>query len=226
MNIQLVVFDLAGTTVKDDDGVNICFRGALSAVGVEAERDVVNAMMGLPKPLAIRKLLEAANREDLFDQIDEIHNDFSERMIQFYRTDASVVEIEGTSDVFRQLKKAGIKIAVNTGFHRKITEVLLERLGWEHEGLIDTHISSDEVEQGRPAPNMIREIMNRLHIDDSQTIAKIGDTPADLEEGNNAGCGLVIGVTEGTHSREQLSSYPHTHLIDTVRDLPLVLRTT
>lgn len=224
MNIQLVVFDLAGTTVKDEDGVNTCFRGALSAVGVEAERDTVNAMMGLPKPLAIRKLLEAANRGDLFGQIEQIHNDFSERMIQFYRTDPSVVEIEGTSDVFRQLKKAGIKIAVNTGFHQKITSVLLDRLGWEHEGLIDTHISSDEVEQGRPAPDMIREIMKRLNIVDSQTVAKIGDTPADLEEGTNANCGLIIGVTEGTHSREQLSPYPHTHLVENVRAIPGLLK--
>jgi phosphoglycolate phosphatase len=44
-----------------------------------------------------------------------------------------------------------------------------------------------------------------------------------LLEGHNAGCGLVIGVTEGTHTRAQLEPFPHTHLIGTVAELPALL---
>ena len=51
----------------------------------------------------------------------------------------------------------------------------------------------------------------------------MGDTPVDLEEGTNAGCGRVIGVTRGTHTRAQLLPYPHTDLIETVADLPRLL---
>ena len=54
-------------------------------------------------------------------------------------------------------------------------------------------------------------------------VAKVGDTPADLEEGRNAGCGLIVGVTQGTHHRRDLEVYPHTHLIDTISDIPQVL---
>jgi len=79
------------------------------------------------------------------------------------------------------------------------------------------------VPRGRPHPDMIQLLMSRFEIRDPKEVAKVGDTPADLEEGTNAGCGLVIGVTQGTHSRTQLEEYPHTHLIDSVADLFQVL---
>ena len=34
--IELVVFDMAGTTVHDEDGVNRCIRGALQTFGLAA----------------------------------------------------------------------------------------------------------------------------------------------------------------------------------------------
>ncbi len=125
--------------------------------------------------------------------------------------------------MFRTLKEAGIKVALNTGFNRAITQVILDRLDWSGSPLIDATICSDEVPRGRPHPDMIRELMRRLGIVDPAGVAKVGDTPADLQEGRNAGCGLIIGVTEGTHSREQLECHPHTHLVDSVKELPALL---
>jgi phosphoglycolate phosphatase-like HAD superfamily hydrolase len=57
----------------------------------------------------------------------------------------------------------------------------------------------------------------------AEEVAKVGDTPADLEEGHHAGCGLVIGVAQGTHTREQLAAFAHTHLIGSVAELPAIL---
>jgi phosphoglycolate phosphatase-like HAD superfamily hydrolase len=42
-------------------------------------------------------------------------------------------------------------------------------------------------------------------------------------QGKIAGCGLVVGVTQGTHTREQLEAQPHTQLIASVRELPALL---
>ena len=54
MNIELVVFDMAGTTVNDDDGVNRSVRAALAEVGLAVTPEAVNEVMGIPKPLALR----------------------------------------------------------------------------------------------------------------------------------------------------------------------------
>ncbi len=57
-DIELVVFDMAGTTVCDDDSVNRCLREALAAAGLAVAPAAVNAVMGLPKPQAISILIE------------------------------------------------------------------------------------------------------------------------------------------------------------------------
>jgi len=223
--IGLVVFDMAGTTVNDEDSVSRCLQAALGAVGVAVTIADVNEVMGIAKPEAIRVLVgKMQDRQELAGQVDEIHRDFVARAIRFYETDPSVHEVPGASQVFGTLKEAGIKVALNTGFNRAITQVILDRLVWSDSPLIDATICSDEVPRGRPHPDMIRQLMRRLEIVDPASVAKIGDTPADLQEGRNAGCGLIIGVTEGTHSREELESHPHTYLIDSVKELPALLR--
>jgi phosphonatase-like hydrolase len=222
--IDLVVFDMAGTTVNDEDSVNRCLRDALAAAGLVVEAAEVNRVMGLSKPRAIAMLVERlGRRNELADRLEEIHRDFVQRSLAFYRNDPSVREISGATRVFERLQRAGVRVALNTGFDRSITGAILDRLGWRGNSLIDATVSSDEVGRGRPHPDMIFELMRRLRVDDPKRVAKVGDTPADLEEGHTAGCGLVIGVTKGTHRRDELERYPHTHLIDTVADIPDVL---
>src|SRR5262249_53550028 len=96
-------------------------------------------------------------------------------------------------------------------------------LGWNDPQLVNLTVTSDEVARGRPHPDMIEYAMRQLGVADAQRVAKVGDTPADLEEGSRAGCGLVSGVTAGTHTVDQLRASPHTHLIATIAELPELL---
>jgi phosphonatase-like hydrolase len=227
VDIELAVFDMAGTTVLDRDGVNGCFRAVLAEAGLEVSPEAVNEVMGLPKLEAVQKLIGRTNLGDHMKwPVNTIHEAFVARMIHFYKTDPAVCEVPGTTATFVTLKRAGIKIALNTGFSRDIAQVIIDRLGWQQKGLIDASITSDEVTHGRPHPDMIWELMINLRLNDPLKIAKIGDTPVDLQEGENAGCGWLIGVTSGSHTREQLAAWPNTHLIDSVADLPRVLGVT
>jgi phosphoglycolate phosphatase-like HAD superfamily hydrolase len=70
---------------------------------------------------------------------------------------------------------------------------------------------------------MIHTLMKQLAVTDVQQVAKIGDTSVDLQEGTNVGCRYVIGVTTGAFTREQLLPYPHTHIVDSVRDVPAII---
>jgi phosphonatase-like hydrolase len=223
MDILLVVFDMAGTTINDDDGVNRCLRAALEQVSLAVSRDAVNRVMGIPKPEALRQLIAGHERPELLGQLDAIHGDFVRRMIDFYRTDTSVHEIAGAGETFRRLRAAGMKVALDTGFTRDIVDVVLTRLGWNDRKLVDATVTSDEVQRGRPHADMIEKAMRDLGVKDAKRVAKVGDTPSDLQEGAAAGCGMVIGVTGGSHTAEQLRPFPHTHLIGTVAELPALL---
>ncbi|MFQ3651452.1 MAG: phosphonatase-like hydrolase [Gemmataceae bacterium] len=223
MTLELVVLDLAGTTVHDPDAVGVAFRGALAAVGVTAQAEAVTAVMGLPKPQAVRLLLTRAGRTPSEAEVQAVHDDFVTRMKQYYATSPEVREIDGAHELIRSLRVAGLRVALNTGFSREITDILLTRLNWHPPTGCDAVVCSDEVARGRPYPDMIHELMRRLNVSDPKKVAKVGDTAADLGEGTAAGCGLVIGVTTGTHTAEQLRGHPHTHLADSLAEVQRIL---
>jgi phosphonatase-like hydrolase len=229
--IRLAVFDIAGTTVHDGDAVNVSFANALGAAGVERSRDEINAVMGLAKPRAIDLLLDpmpadapapaatgAEARAARKARIEAIHRDFADRMIAHYNKSPAVREIDGAADVFKALKSAGVRVALDTGFDRRIANAVLRRMRWIALGLVDVTVTSDEVIDGRPAPDMIFRAMTLAGVGRAEDVAKVGDTPSDLHEGTNAGCGTVVGFTGGTHTHDELAGAPHTHLIANLRD--------
>ncbi len=224
MPIRLTVFDVAGTTILDDDAVIDAVESTLGAGGVHVERPAIKAVMGVPKPLAIRQLIAAdptVPRRDIDRRADEMHAAFVEQLLDRYRTDPMIRAVPDTVQVFRKLRHAGIRVALDTGFNREVLDVLLTRLGWSRE-IVGVTVASDEVDKGRPYPHMIHRAMQLAGIDDPDVVAKIGDTPADLEQGRAARCGLVVGVTYGTHSRAELERF-EVPLIDRLMDiLPLV----
>src|SRR5580698_5265618 len=86
MQVSLVVFDIAGTTVEDLDGVGGSLKAALTADEVPWKSETVNSVMGIPKPLAIRHLLESSGIVPNDHRIGAIHRDFQARMIAFYQS--------------------------------------------------------------------------------------------------------------------------------------------
>ena len=54
--IKLIVFDIAGTTVRDNDEVLHCFRAACRQTGITAPDTRLNALMGVSK-LEVFKIL-------------------------------------------------------------------------------------------------------------------------------------------------------------------------
>ena len=223
--IRLVVFDMAGTTVFDRGNVADAFQQAFRANGLEVGKEKIKTVMGWRKKDAIKKLLEQFYPEHANAiNIETIHTDFINTMIRFYETDPELRAQPFTEEIFAQLRQQGIKIALNTGFTRSITDTILKRLGWVEGKQVDVVIASDEVENGRPHSDMIRNIMKKLDIHDPEQVVKIGDTEVDIEEGRNAGCGIVIGVTTGAYSREQLKLYHPDHIIDSLADLSRIIQ--
>ncbi|MCB9230645.1 MAG: phosphonatase-like hydrolase [Bacteroidia bacterium] len=223
MKIQLVIFDMAGTTVFDQDNVNEALQNALKAGGLDVTRDEVNTVMGLPKPEAIRILLTEKTGAAPEARVAELHQGFLRNMIDYYENSPEIREIPGASETFGRLRAAGIKVGLDTGFSRDIADTIIRRLGWDKAGLLDVTVTSDEVPRGRPHPDLAFRAMEILGIQDASTVAKAGDTPSDLLEGSSAGCGMVIGVLSGASTRAELEPHPHTHILDSLADLPSVL---
>lgn len=232
--VKLIVFDMAGTTVRDNDEVLKCFAEACEKEGIKALNSRLNALMGVSK-LVVFKILwrEQLGGETPQDEIEtkaaQSFQTFKQILEDYYRQ-ADLEPTPGALEVFNWLRDRGIKIALNTGFYRGVTNIILNKLGWlaglnaQYVGgigsIIDFSITSDEVPMGRPEPFMIQRAMEVFGIEDPASVVKIGDTPVDLAEGRNAGCGASIVVTNGTHTRGELEELDNDGLLSSLLELP------
>lgn len=223
-SIQMVVFDMAGTTVADNDYVARAFQDAFEINGMTITREMVIPLMGYHKPLAIQMVLEQLGVDFDAELIEKIHTDFEDSMVEFYMYAPEVTALPGAEELFLYLREKGIRIALNTGFSKVIADTIIDRFEWKEKNLVDDHIGSNEVEMGRPYPFMIRELMQRAGITDPKRVAKIGDTTVDVEEGHNAGCRFIVAVTTGAASEEELREKDPTHIISGLHEVPVVLQ--
>lgn len=225
MAIKLVVFDMAGTTVEDKDNVHEALIKGFELFNYKIDRADANTVMGIPKPMAIRTLLEEKFKlhEKVGEMVTKIHAAFVEEMISFYKNDPSVRAKKNAEETFKALRAKGIKVGIDTGFSRDIADTIFDRLKWKENGLLDYTVTSDEVTNGRPFPDMIFKFMKDLNIKSADEIAKVGDTVSDLQEGTSAGCKYVIGITTGAYTREALEPEEHTHLIDDLLEVVVIV---
>jgi len=227
MAIKLVVFDLAGTTVRDNNDVSKAFHSALVQHGYTVPIEKINLIMGYEKHEAIEKML-TVYEPDLSKitaaLIGDIHHEFVKQMIWHYQSSPDIESLPNVEETFAALKSNGVQVGINTGFSRDIANTIVNRLQWREKNLIDHLVGSDEVERGRPYPFMIEKMMKDGGITEKQEIAKVGDTEVDMLEGKNTGCKFIIGVTTGSYTRAALETYQPTHIIDNIAEILAIIK--
>jgi len=127
----------------------------------------------------------------------------------------------GSDESFSFLREHDTRICLTTGFAPATRDLVIRTLGWE--GIVDLALSPADAGRGRPWPDMILTAVLRLRIDDVAEVAVVGDTASDLQAGTRAGASVVAGVLTGAHTQAELEAAPHTHIIDSVADLPSLL---
>lgn len=221
--ISLVCLDMAGTTVHDGGVVVDAFRTALTDVGLERgttpyDDAVQYALdtMGQSKIVVFTALFDgdAARAEAANSAFERAYAATVDRGVQ---------PVEGAVDTLEALRASGRKIALTTGFSPSTRDAVLDALGWH--GLVDLALSPADAGRGRPYPDMVLAAVLRTQTDDVREVAVVGDTVADLLTGTRAGASVVAGVRTGTHGDADFATVQHTHVIDSVADLPALLDT-
>jgi phosphonatase-like hydrolase len=211
----LVVFDLAGTTVRDSGQVPAAFAAALAESGIAVTAADLTAVRGASKRQAVLHLIpEGPERATI---AEAAYAAFRDHLTRLYRA-GGVEPIAGAAGVFSSLRARGVRVALNTGFDRDITSLLIDTLGWNR-GVVDAVVCGDDVERGRPAPDLIRQAMAETGTAGAASVCNVGDTVLDLMAGRSAGVGWNVGVLSGAHDRSRLEAAPHTHLFDSVADV-------
>ena len=209
---KLVVMDMAGTTINDPGLVLGALRAGLESIGLcDVSDEEINAHMGEHKLDAFQAIAEAHGRdpETAFWALDEFN-----RIVLYEIMQGRYEPLPGARQAIQRLLDAGLKVALTTGFPEAIMQAILDHAGWSE--LVDAIVSSEQVEAGRPAPDMIHAVMQATGIADPSEVANLGDAPTDLASGRAAGVGWNFGVLTGAHTAESLRPGPNDRVMTDV----------
>ncbi|ROQ58920.1 phosphonatase-like hydrolase [Rathayibacter sp. PhB152] len=202
--VELVVLDMAGTTVTDDGVVEQAFQRAAERTGV-ADRlpwaealDYVRETMGQSKIDVFTHLaggdVAAAERATA-----AFEDAYAELILE-----GAAAPIPGAEELLRELRAAGVGVALTTGFAPVTRDAILDALGWRD--LVGIALSPADAGRGRPAPDLVLTAALRARVSAMSAVAVVGDTASDVLSGLRAGAGLVVGVLSGAHDRDRLSA--------------------
>jgi phosphonatase-like hydrolase len=180
---------------------------------------------GKEKLQAIVDILENTGYKTSSENIGLIYAYFIDRLAENYEN-LDVKPLPDVERTFKELKERNIKVVLNTGYNRKTAESLIAKLGWNNLNQFDLLITASDVNKNRPQPDMILLAMSQLGISDPGKVVKVGDSAVDIQEGQNAKCGLSIGVTTGAHTPEQLEKANPDYIIDNLFELIGIIETT
>jgi phosphonatase-like hydrolase len=223
-NLELVVFDIGGTTMVDNGQVPRAFEDVVRRHGIAMSPEEIVQWRGASKREAVAYFVRrhyGADDTQNATRMTQIYGDFKDHLRHTFNTEGVQV-IAGAAETFAWLHERHIRCALTSGFDRDIVQLILEALQWD-KGVIDATVSGDEVAKGRPAPYMIFRAMEYCNIMSAQAVANVGDTMLDMEAGRNAGVALNVAVLSGAHSRDKLLQSPYTHMLDSVAALPKVI---
>lgn len=218
----MAVFDMAGTVVDEKNVVYKTLQKALGNGGYPFTLEtVLTEAGGKEKFQAIKDLITLSGLEGKTPP-EAVFQDFLKLLEEAYQT-LEVSSYPGVREMLHRLRKAGLHVVLNTGYNTQTASHLLSKMDWEKGREYDLLVAADQVENSRPAPDMIVLAQEKLGILEGNQVAKIGDSCIDIEEGRAAGVQLAIGVTTGAHSQEQLATVKPDYILDSLAQLDELL---
>ncbi|WP_434404128.1 phosphonatase-like hydrolase [Streptomyces sp. NBC_01353] len=213
---NLVVLDMAGTTVADGGLVEQAFAAAAERLGEDPATmiDYVRATMGESKISVFRHLF--GGDETRAQQANLAFEAAYGELVSGGR----IAPIPGAAETIAELKGQGRTVVLTTGFARVTQDAILDALGWRD--LVElTLCPADAGGRGRPYPDMVLAAFLRTGVvDDVRQIVVAGDTSYDMLSGVRSGAGIVAGVLTGAHDEGALKEHGATHVLTSVADLP------
>ncbi|WP_371623636.1 phosphonatase-like hydrolase [Streptomyces sp. NBC_01116] len=235
---DLVVLDMAGTTVADGGLVEQAFSAAAQRLGVRAGSDeharqlaYVRATMGESKITVFRHLFAAEGPDEGGGESGGQSGGEGEAKAQraniaFEEAYGELVDggriapVPGAREAVERLASEGRTVVLTTGFARATQDAILAALGWQD--LVPlTLCPADAGGRGRPFPDMVlAAFLRTAAVDDVRRTVVAGDTSYDMLSGLRSGAGIVAGVLTGAHDKDQLTRHGATHVLGSVAELP------
>jgi len=210
--IRAIILDWAGTTVDYGSRAPVeVMRELFAAHGCPIDEAEARGPMGLPKRDHIAAILALPRVAAAYrgPGLDQLYAEFLPRQMEVL--DRFSTLLDGIAETVSGWQEAGIRIGSTTGYTRPMLDVLVKR-AMEQGYRPEANFCPDDVGGGRPAPWMCFACLRALDVYPAAHCVKIGDTPADIAEGRNAGM-WTIGVVETGNEAGDASRLSEAHYV-------------
>lgn len=188
MDFRSVLLDVDGTLVDSNDAHAHAWVEAFAKHGRDVPFDRVRQMIGMGGDRLVEEAIGIARDSELNEAIGATRSElFLGSWIDKVRP------MPGSRELVLRLQRAGCAIAIASAAKADELEPLL-RIAGVHE-LIEIKTSSSEVEESKPAPDVVEAALAKLGGERSRAVM-VGDTPYDLRAASDAGVAM-IAVTCG-----------------------------
>ena len=181
--ILAVVFDMDGVLVDTEHLWDEVREELTTEWGGRYTPEAQEAMMGMSSLEWSTYLHEVVG---LREKPQTINDEVVRRMLARYEVELPVVP--GAIDAVRRLAEAGYRLAVASSSNRELIDAVLRRL--ELAALFEATVSSEEVERGKPAPDVYLEAVRRLDLAASRCAA-IEDSASGIRAARAAGMRVI-----------------------------------
>jgi HAD superfamily hydrolase (TIGR01509 family) len=215
MSIEAVVFDLDGVLVQSEELWDAARRELAEEHDVEWPDDATDAMMGMSSKEWSRYMHDEVG---VPDPPEEINRKVLAWVEKRYRED--LPWIDGARDAVRRIGEH-FPLGIATSSNREIIDIVVEVGGFED--LLEVTVSSEEVERGKPAPDVYLEATKRMGADPHRTAA-VEDSTNGLLAADAAGM-RVIAIPNDAHPPAEKGLAVADAVLDSIDDLtPEVVR--
>jgi HAD superfamily hydrolase (TIGR01509 family) len=181
-SIDAVVFDLDGVLVDSDHIWHEVREGLAREHGGRWTDRSEHDMMGMSSPEWSRYLHDVVG---IPESPEEINDEVVRRMLARYETGLPL--IDGAVDAVRRLA-GSFRLGVASSANRELIDGVLDAAGLA--GQFEASVSSEEVERGKPAPDVFLEAARRLDVA-PERCAAIEDSANGIRAAHAAGMRVV-----------------------------------
>lgn len=213
--LDAVLWDMDGTLLDSEKLWDMALRELAAEMGHELTDAIRHALIGASGPNAMRILFAGLGVEATPQATTEAADWIEERVTELFH--GPIPWRPGAQDVLAALRGAGVPMALVTNTKRSLTELALNTLDRAN---FHATVCADEVEHGKPAPDLYLRAAHLLGVAPEHTVA-IEDSPTGSLAAEAAGCTLLvvpceIAVPEGPGRvfRDSLIGLTHTELAD------------
>jgi len=178
-----VIFDIDGTLLDNNYFHTVAWWRAFREAGLDVPMAAIHRGIGMGGDKMMARLIGETRPE-----LNEAHGR------EFRRFRAEMRALPGAADLLQAVREMGLAVVIGTSAKPENVAPMLAAIGAGD--VIDAVVSSGDVEQAKPAPDIFTTAVRRGNLDPQRTLA-VGDTGWDVEAARRAGFGCVCLLTGG-----------------------------